>query len=64
MSERVFLSEYCGEGRSAWVCQRRKEEDFVVICYENNEEQKDLEQIFSTEPEADDWAEDWVLQPE
>ena len=64
MSERVFLSEYCGLAKSAWVCQRRDKEDFVVICYRRNEEQKELEQVFVTEYEAEDWAEDWVLQPE
>ena len=64
MSDRVFLSEYCGDAKSAWVCQRPDQEDFVVICYRNSEEQRDLEQSFGTEHEADDFAEDWVLQAE
>jgi len=64
MSERVFLSEYCGEAKSAWVCLRRDENDFVVICYRNSQQLSDLEKTFATESAADDWAEDWVLQPE
>jgi hypothetical protein len=64
MSERIFLSEYCGENKSSWVCRRRAEGDFVVVCYRRNEEQTDLEQVFATESAADDFAEDWVLQAE
>lgn len=63
MSERMFLSEYCGEAKSAWVCRRRAEGDFVVVCYRNSEQIKESEQIFATEQEADDFAEDWATKP-
>ena len=59
MTEQLFLSEYVGGDRTAWVCQRRLLGDFVVIGYINGMER--MGHPFATEQQADDYAEDWVL---
>lgn len=59
MPEMLFLSEYVGPNRTAWVCRRRDMNDYVAIGYAAG-----LERVafpFSTEQEAEDFAEDWVL---
>ena len=59
MTEQLFLSEYVGGDRTAWVCHRRDLKDFIVIGYINGMER--MGHPFATEHEADDYAEDWVL---
>ena len=59
MPEQLFLSEYVGGDRTAWVCQRRDLNDFVVIGSINGMER--IGHPFATEQQADDYAEDWVL---
>ncbi len=59
MTEQLFLSEYVGGDRTAWVCHRRDLKDFIVIGYINGMER--MGHPFATEQEADDYAEDWVL---
>ena len=59
MPEMLFLSEYCGANKTAWVCRRRDTNDYVTIGYQGG-----LERIaypFTTLAEAEDFAEDWVL---
>jgi hypothetical protein len=59
MTEQLFLSEYVGGDRTAWVCHRRDLKDFIVIGYINGMER--MGHPFATEQQADDYAEDWVL---
>jgi len=59
MPEQLFLSEYVGGDRTAWVCHRRDLKDFIVIGYINGLER--MGHPFATEQQADDYAEDWVL---
>jgi hypothetical protein len=59
MTEQLFLSEYVGGDRTAWVCHRRDLKDFIVIGYINGMER--MGHPFATEQLADDYAEDWVL---
>lgn len=57
--EMLFLSEYCGPNKTAWVCQRRETRRYVTVCYSAGVAK--LEQEFPTETEAEEFAEDWVL---
>ena len=57
--EMLFLSEFCGANKTAWVCQRRSQGDYVAIGYQGGLEKVTYE--FATESEAEDFAEDWVL---
>ena len=58
-NEMLFLSEYCGPNKTAWVCQRRNMKDYVTIGYVGGMEK--VTHPFPTEAEAEDFAEDWVL---
>lgn len=60
----LFLSEYCGSNKTAWVCRRRDLNDYVAIGYVGGLER--IVQPFPTEEAAENFAEDWVtvLQPE
>jgi hypothetical protein len=58
-TEMVFLSEYCGQNKTAWVCQRKSHGDFATVAYSAGVEK--LTEIFATEADAEDFAEDWVL---
>lgn len=57
--EMLFLSEYTGPNKTAWVCQRRNLGDYVAIGYQGGLER--VAHPFPTEQEAEDFAEDWVL---
>lgn len=57
--EMLFLSEFCGPNKTAWVCQRRETGEYVAVCYAAGVAK--LEQSFQTESDAEDFAEDWVL---
>lgn len=57
--EMLFLSEYCGENKTAWVCRRRDIGDYMAIGYVGGVER--IAHPFATEAEAEDFAEDWVL---
>lgn len=57
--EMLFLSEYTGANKTAWVCQRRNLGDYVAIGYQSGLER--VAHPFPTEAEAEDFAEDWVL---
>ena len=59
MSEMLFLSEYCGPNKTAWVCQRRETNEFIAVCYSAGVEK--LQYTFPRVDEAEDFAEDWVL---
>lgn len=56
--EMLFLSEYNGCDRTAWVCKRAKLDDYVMIGYINGLERQ--AHPFPTEQLAEDAAEDWV----
>lgn len=56
--EMLFLSEYCGANKTAWVCRRRDLKDYAVVGYVGGLEV--CHQVFDTEADAEDWAEDWV----
>jgi hypothetical protein len=62
MGEMIFLHEFLGDNKTAQVFRRRAKNDFVVIGYINGLER--LGHPFSSEQSAEDFAEDWVLQPE
>lgn len=57
----IFLSEYNGPNRVAHVYHRPVTKDFVVIGYEHHTEV--ISRLISNEDAAEDFAEDWVLQP-
>lgn len=59
MSEMLFLSEYCGPNKTAWVCQNRSNNEYVAVCYIQGVEKK--QKSFLKESDAEDFAEDWVL---
>jgi hypothetical protein len=58
-NEYLFLSEYQGSNKSAWVCQNRQTRAYTAIGYAAGVEQ--LKESFDSESDAEDWAEDWVL---
>ena len=58
-NEMLFLSEYCGPRRTAWVCRRNLKSDYVVIGYIDGLER--MAHPFTNEQQAEDYAEDWVL---
>lgn len=59
VSEMLFINEYCGPKRTAWVCRRRNMNDYVTIGYIDGLER--MAHPFPTEAEAKDYAENWVL---
>lgn len=58
-NEMLFLSEYTGPNKTAWVCHRRNKNDYVAIGYIDGLER--IAHPFPTEQQAEDFAEDWVL---
>lgn len=59
MSEMLFLSEYLGSNKTAWVCQNRSSKEYVAVCYSAGLEK--MQQSFYLIDDAEDFAEDWVL---
>lgn len=58
MPEMLFLSEYTGSQRTAWVCKIHDQGLYAVIGYENNNEV--YRETMATEQLAEDCAEDWI----
>jgi hypothetical protein len=56
----IYLSEYNGPNRTAQVFRKLGTTMFYVKCFDQS---KELHQAsFQTEFEAEDFAEDWVLE--
>lgn len=60
MGNRLFLHEYVHKSRTAQVYKDLETPIFWVVGYTNNEAW--LQEGFRTEHEAENHAEDWVLQ--
>lgn len=58
---RLFLSEYCSQPRTAHVYKELNTAGYTVICFQHNAET--AYRTFDSEEAAEDFAEDWILQP-
>jgi hypothetical protein len=55
----LFLSEYCGEKRTAQVFKNVDSLGFTVQCYEHSKLVQ--QEILFNQTASEDFAEDWVL---
>ena len=58
---RLFLSEYLSRPRTAHVYKEMLTSGYSVICFEHFSE-VDFK-TFDSQESAEDYAEDWILQP-
>lgn len=56
----IYLSEYNGANRTAQVFRKDGTTMFYVKCFQHSQELRQAP--FQTEFEAEDFAEDWVLE--
>ena len=58
----IYTSEYVGDDnkRKAEVYKHANHTGFTVKCFESTVQIK--QEVFNTESQAEDYAEDWVLQ--
>lgn len=58
----IFTSEFVGKDnkRIAQVFKHANGSGFTVQCFESTVQKR--QEVFNTESQADDWAEDWVLE--
>ena len=58
----IYLSEYVGNTnkRTAQVFRHANGSGFTVQCYESTVQKR--QDVFNTESQAEDFAEDWVLE--
>ena len=62
MGDRLFLHEYVSDIKTAQVYRDLATNKYWVLGYRQSA--IELQEVFRTEHEAEDYAEDWVLQPE
>lgn len=62
MGDRLFLHEYVGDIKTASVYRDLATNKYWVVGYRQST--VELQEVFRTEHEAEDYAEDWVLQSE
>lgn len=62
MGDRLFLHEYVGDIKTASVYRDLATNKYWVLGYQNSSQH--LQELFNTEHEAEDYAEDWVDQPQ
>ena len=58
----IFVSEYLGDTnkRIAQVYRHSNGTGYTVQCFESTVQKR--QEVFNTESQAEDWAEDWVLE--
>lgn len=58
----IYISEYVGKDnkRLAQVYRHANGSGYTVQCFESTVQKR--QEVFNTESQAENWAEDWVLE--